>query len=119
MEGWKVGRYLSEDQRTIPSEQEVDQGEYPFPPEYFNLDLMSAPSSFDDSTPKLEVAKLPRYTQTASPVILPGPDSRSAISTSNRRLWHTPIEGCDYPDAWHSEQSVGWSETCLSGDHSE
>lgn len=112
MEGWKVGRYLSEDQRIIPTEQEIDQGEYPFPPEYFNLDPMSAPSSFDDSTPKLEVAKLPRYTQIASPVILPGPAPASTMTP--QRLWHTPIEGCDYPDAWHSENSTGWSEACLS-----
>ncbi|GAA5909543.1 uncharacterized protein JCM6883_003985 [Sporobolomyces salmoneus] len=117
MEGWKIGRYQSESQREIPSEQESDQGRYPWPPPYFNLDPMSAAASFDEENPKLPVDTLPRYQRTAKPVVLPGLPTTTALNTTRGlKDRYAPIEGCEYPDTWGlGNKTAGWNERCLEG----
>ncbi|GAA5977023.1 hypothetical protein JCM5350_007531 [Sporobolomyces pararoseus] len=116
MEGWKIGQYTSEDERILPHERASETNKYPWPPKYFYLDPMSAPSSFDVSKPKLEVSTLPRYARTAQPVELPGPPSKALFPPSpvSSRLWHEQIVGCEYPDTWNSLNSTNWSKACLS-----
>ncbi|GAA5948538.1 hypothetical protein JCM3765_004915 [Sporobolomyces pararoseus] len=115
MEGWKIGHYTSEDQRILLKEANDDTTKYPWPPKYFYFDPMSAPSAFDLSKPKLEVSTLPRYSQTAKFVELPGPPSKALFhSSTSSRFWHEPILGCEYPDTWNSLNTTRWSEVCLS-----
>ncbi|GAA6009550.1 hypothetical protein JCM11491_003600 [Sporobolomyces phaffii] len=114
MEGWKVGRYLAESQRSVPSSGGPDPERYPWPPEYFNIDPMSAPASFDAANPKLRVEDLPRYRRTAAPVVLPGPTSLSHQPNHHAAgMWYAPIEGCRYPDTWASGNATSWSKECV------
>jgi glucan 1,3-beta-glucosidase len=114
MEGWKVGRYDSQGrQKVVPTDEENDSARYPWPPKYFLLDPMSAPASFDEMNPKLEVARLPRYAETTTSFSLPGPPPSFTLD-SPKGSWHVPVAGCDYPETWNSANSTGWSETCLS-----